>query len=157
MKEYDGLLRLLDEKKQLLERFEEVSLRMLTCEDDDLEEGMEERGRLIERGDELEAQVRGFCDGAGEPALLRALDPAASRGELPGWAAQFYDAARASDAVGLRLREANIQLHTRLEEVRERTLSLIRESNRGQGAQAAKYYGSMGARGGYPGSQLGRA
>ena len=41
MKEYDGLLRLLDEKKQLLERFEEVSLRMLTCEDDDLEEGME--------------------------------------------------------------------------------------------------------------------
>jgi len=38
---------------------------------------MEERGRLIERVDELEAQVRGFCDGAGEPALLRALDPAA--------------------------------------------------------------------------------
>ncbi len=157
MQEYDGLLRLLNEKKQLLERFEEVSLRMLLCEDDDLEDGMEERGRLIERVDEVEAQMRGFCEGAGEPALARVLDPSVSRGELPGWAAPLYDAARAADAIGVRLQESNAQLLIRLEEVRERTLAQIRESNRGQGAQAAKYYGSMGARGGYPGSPLGKA
>ena len=153
------LTELLEQKKQRFLEYEQITNEMLFCDSDNLEERMGERVRLIHAIDRLDEAVKAVCDDAGEEgAMLRqAVRANGERGALPAAMRAVFDQTIEIRAVISRLPDLDQQLEMRLCQERDSVLEQIKSANRGQGAQAARYYGGMGQQQHPQGFQFGNA
>ena len=65
------------------------------------------------------------------------------RGELPEEWKPVFDCAMQIRAIAGRLPDIDLQIQMRLEQERDMAMEQIKSNNRGQNAQAAKYYSAM--------------
>ena len=140
----NAVLRIIDllaEKRDYFALYEQASLEMLSCESDGLEEKLERRAVIIDRIDFLDAQIDEACDN--QPLYCRAARAVCGRGELPEEWKPVFDCAMQIRAIAGRLPDIDLQIQMRLEQERDMAMEQIKSNNRGQNAQAAKYYSAM--------------
>lgn len=147
------VLRLLEEKRQLLCRVEDATQRMLTCSSAQLEELMRERERLVAELQKADAQMEELCRGQEDGQAV--LDAAAGRGDAAGPLTEVDQAAQRLRTVLSRLRESETQALLRLKQEQLEILEKIKATNQGGAAKAARFY-SVGSAPG-TGSRLGKA
>lgn len=135
------VINLLEEKKDYFTLYEQVSLAMLSCDADELEEKIGRRAVIIERIDHLDACIDEACEK--QQLYCQAARASCGRSELPeGWKTVFDCAMQVRAIIG-RLPDIDLQIEMRLEQERDLALEQIKSNNRGQNAQAAKYYSAM--------------
>ena len=146
------ILKLTEEKCELLHRFESVTQEMITCPARLLEEHAYQRQCIIDRLEQLEARLEELCEGDEE--LLAVARGLRSEEETEGLG-PLCTVARECRAVLSRLPESELQASLRLRQEQEHILDLIKNANRGGMAKASRFY-STGAASGTP-SRLGNA
>lgn len=147
------ILKLTEEKCDLLRRFEGVTQEMITCPARLLEDYMGQRQRIVDRLEQLEGCLEELCGEDGE--LLGAARGLYSEEEAAEGLAPLCAAARECRAILSRLPESELQASLRLRQEQEHILDLIKNTNRGGMAKASRFY-STGASSGTP-SRLGNA
>lgn len=147
------ILKLTEEKRDLLRRFEAITQEMITCPARLLEEHTHQRQRIIDRLEEIEADLEEQC--GEEQRIFSAAHGHVPAEELPEELAPVCAAAQESQAILSRLPESELQASMRLRQEQEHILDLIKNTNRGGAAKASRFY-STGASSGTP-SRLGNA
>lgn len=132
---------LLEEKRDYFALYEQASLEMLSCELDGIDEKLEHRAVMIAGIDCLDEQIDEACDK--QELYCQAARAACGRGELPDEWKPVFDRAMQVRAIVSRLPDIDLQIEMRLEQERDLAMEQIKSNNRGQNAQAAKYYGAM--------------
>lgn len=145
----------LQQKYQLLCRFEEATQEMLVCPPEKLEELVARRQELLRQIDALSRELDGRFQGdASYQALTDALQGSLDASLLPGELQEAYEAGMQGRAVLSRLRESDMQATLRIKTEQEIILKQIKAVNQGHGAKAARFF--SGAEGGAS-SKLGNA
>lgn len=156
MLEQEKVLELLEEDRELVCRFEEVTQEMLTCTREQLEEKMRERERILGKIKAREEALGKLCQGLENGAEV--LEAAHARADISCLAEELrpiYEKALEVQAVLSRFPESEVQAMMRVKQEQERILEQIKAANKGGAAKAARFY-SMG-RGQSGGTKLGRA
>ena len=131
---------ILQEKRQLLLHFEEITQQILLCPAEQLEEQVTERQKLIDE------RLAAFCrDGGEDGAALAALAKNEEIAAPPKGAEVLLHEIADIRTVLSRLKESDIQAALRLRVEQERILEQIKETNQGVTAKAAKFYSSNSA------------
>lgn len=155
MLELGKVLELLEEKRRLLCRFEEVTQEMLTCGEEQLEERMKERQRLldgIKAGDEA---LESLCLEEKAEEVLDAAHAKAEPSRLPEDLKPVYEKALEIQTVLSRFPESEVQAMMRLKLEQAKILELIKAANKGGAAKAARFYSAGAAQS--RGTKLGKA
>lgn len=145
MNHIDTALRLLSEKYDLFSTFEEKTQRMLDCPVDDLEGLVSEREAIIEQVEAIDGQIAALAADSGmQDAVMAAVRSTGNRDDLPPAVRSVYDAAAKIRALLTRLVETETQVGLRARLEQQKALEQIKNTNRGAGAQAAKFYSAQG-------------
>ena len=137
---------ILQEKRQLLLHFEEITQQILLCPAEQLEEQVTERQKLIDLIDKLDERLAAFCrDGGEDGAALAALAKNEEIAAPPKGAEVLLHEIADIRTVLSRLKESDIQAALRLRVEQERIIEQIKETNQGVTAKAAKFYSSNSA------------
>lgn len=144
MKGLNQLLTLLEKKRAYFLTYEKETEGLLFGDVQDMEKCMEERQRLIKEIDSCDREIKELC--GEDKALCQAVKASCKRGELPEKYQEVYDRAMAVRAVWARLADSELQAEIRMKQEQLDALEQIKSANRGQGAQAARYYQSMGGK-----------
>lgn len=137
MKELTQLLSLLQDKKALFIEFEQCTEEMLTCHTDSLEDILAQREQLIGKIDKLDEAMDRLAEGSRE--LQQAVKCQGCPGDFSPETQEVYAAAAQVQAVISRMTEVETQVSLRLRLEQERILERIKSTNRGAGAQAARF------------------
>lgn len=147
------ILKLTEEKQELLRRFEGITQEMITCPARLLEEYTDGRQSIIRRLEEIEGELAALC--GEDEELLAAAQGMRLEEEVPEELVPLCAAARGCRAILSRMPESELQASLRLRQEQEHILDLIKNTNRGGAAKASRFY-STGAASGTP-SRLGDA
>lgn len=146
----------LQKKEQALLLFEEATQQMLSCQEEQLEELVEERQRLLAEIDGIEQKLQALCqEDPDKEQLLSAIGGKADAGDYPEPLQPLYQEGMKIRAVFSRLRQSDQQAQLRLKTEQSQILKKIKQMNQGTHAKAARFYSNAGGTDGR--SRLGNA
>ena len=126
-------------EKNLLE-IENLYSLMLVCSSDDIEEIDTKIFALRQSADECLKKIKTNCDEDETGAILKAANPKAKHCDIDTGTEEIFMLRQSVNAVNFRIMELIPVVRERIEIKKEETLSLIKEHNQSQSANAAKYF-----------------
>ncbi len=126
-------------EKNLLE-IEELYGRMLICSSDEIEEIDNQIFSLRKNSDECLKKISSNCDEDETGMIKKAADPKAKHCDIDKETEEIFMLRQSVNAVNVRITDIIPVVRDRIEIKKEETLSMIKENNQSQGANASKYY-----------------
>ena len=131
---------LLAKKKELFARYEQLTVQMLTCPIETLENLTIQRQKLCDRIDnldkEMDQKAKELPDGQ---TVVQALRLKCLRNQVPDQYLDFFDKVQEIFAIANRVRQMDPEIAARLESEMAALTDKIKENNRSVTAQAAKF------------------
>lgn len=132
---------LLYKKQSEMLAFEEVTQNMLTCTREKLIESMQEREEIIKRVDQIDAEIKKYCEQSTDKEHLeKIVNNSADQAALSEEEKNLYRAAQQVQAVFSRLEESDLQAAMRLRLEQELILEQIKSTNQGNSAKASRFF-----------------
>lgn len=126
-------------EKNLLE-IEELYGQMLICSSDEIEEIDNKILSLRENSDECLKKIKANCDEDETGMIKIAVDPKVRHCDIDSETEEIFKLRQSLNAVNVRIMDIIPVVMDRIEIKKEETLSLIKEHNQSQSANAAKYF-----------------
>lgn len=147
MNEEERAEELLEKKVELFRNFEEVTLGMLTCPLEGLEERMCRREALIQEISGIDDKLALCCEASSQGELMhRVIHGNAYAQEVPGSLEKIYALGMQIRTVASRITELDLQAVMRMKTEQAQILEKIKKNNRGPGAVASRYGSVMGSK-----------
>lgn len=131
---------LLEKKKELFAQYEQLTIQMLTCPIETLENLTIQRQKLCDRIDnldrEIDHQTKEIPNGK---TVIQALQLKCLRSQVSDQYLDFFDRAQEIFAIAHRVRQMDPEIATRVESELVALTDKIKENNRSVTAQAAKF------------------
>lgn len=126
-------------EKNLLE-IENLYSQMLICSSDEIEELDNRIFSLREQSDECLNKIKQNCAEDETGNIKKAVDPKSRHCDINAETEEIFNIRQSVNAVNIRITELIPVVKDRIEIKKEETLSMIKENNLSQSANAAKYF-----------------
>ncbi len=149
MSQISEILKVLQEKRQILLQFEQATEEMLQCPMEELGDFVKERQKLVDRLKKLEERAELFWkETPGRECLTDVLQGEREASALPEELLEIYGEELQIRAIFSRLRECEPQAALRMRVEQKRVLEKIKSVNKGNSAKAARFFANAGGGGG---------
>jgi hypothetical protein len=140
--ELEEILDLLREKKELFVIYEDMTIKLLSCEFEETDDLIYERSCVAKKIDAVDNKIQKLSNSDESGVVKTALKNTCTRGELPGCLQIIFDVSQKIFSIVNRIKNMNDEIAERILIEQKEILSEIRQINTGQEAKAAKFYGT---------------
>jgi hypothetical protein len=133
------LYELLEQKEKLFLEYEKESLALLDCDIDDMEEHINNRGKLSVEIDENEEQIKNISNNYEYGFIKPVLSNSCDRNQLSLAHIKIFDKSQKIFSIVNRISRINCEIEQRIILEQEALLEEIKLINSGQEAKASKY------------------
>ncbi len=137
---HNELIKMLDEKLRLFQQYEELTVQLLEAEDDDAMVLFDQRGKLIELIDVLDADMRAYADKHGSK-LYEIIKNRVNRGELSPEEAELYDKGAEIFTVISSISRMEVSLKAEYEQKRDNAAVQLKQTNKNE--RLIRYFDSV--------------
>ncbi len=138
MTEKEEIIRLLEEKKELLLQFEQISDGMYRIPMEELQHSIGKRQALVNKMQKLDERIELLCSGL-EPMVCEAVYNRCNRGDVDEELGTIFDKALETKAVARRVLKNQDGIRQRIEIEQIRTREQIQKLNASSSVVAGRY------------------
>lgn len=144
MENFKEIISFLDEKRKLLEEFENATMQMLMCSSEELETFVKKRSSIIEKVDATDEKIENYLKDCDDAEQLKEILHDKFVGEIPQWAEEIHEELKNIKALLSRIGESDMQASARLLIEKEKILEQIKDANSKNSVKATRFYASSG-------------